>query len=126
MRGHSPGSDRDELSLSAKGLIPWDEYGGSASGKADGVAIVKDKSHDFIPSVASFWMANSLWNDGGFDETAPTTSPPGNASCQDGGSGDGGRATMERVPNRRWTESTVGSKELVEVEQDRAGIATMA
>ena len=47
-------------------------------------------------------------------------------SCQGGGSGDGGRATMERVPNRRWTESTVGSKELVEVEQDRAGIATMA
>ena len=46
--------------------------------------------------------------------------------CQDGGSGDGGRATMERVPNRRWTESTVGSKELVKVEQDRAGIATMA
>ena len=46
--------------------------------------------------------------------------------CQEGGCGEGGGATMERVPNRRWTGSTVGSKELVEVEQVKVKIATKA
>ena len=35
--------------------------------------------------------------------------------CQDGGCGAGGEATMERVPNRRWTGSMIGSMETVEM-----------